>query len=95
MLPSGIIFKKNEKGCILKTSDIFQETRRSQPAAYRATTEDIDYLENQCADEQTNSRCDYQEYPGQDLGFGDLQLTATDKDEVYMIILALELKLLK
>ena len=23
MLPSGIIFKKNEKGCILKTSDIF------------------------------------------------------------------------
>jgi len=58
-----------------------QETRRSQPAAYRATTEDIDYLENQCADEQTNGRCDYQEYPGQDLGFGDLQLTATDKDE--------------
>ena len=74
MLPLGIFFKK-----LLKS---FKETRRSQPAAYRATTEDIDYLENQCADEQTNSRCDYQEYPGQDLGFGDLQLTATDKDEV-------------
>ena len=43
-------------------------------------------MENQCADEQTNGRCDYQEYPGQDLGFGDLQLTATDKDEVSKLL---------
>ena len=59
-----------------------RETRRSQPAAYRATTEDIDYLENQCADARSLGMCDYQEYPGQDLGFGDLQITARSKDEV-------------
>ena len=65
-------------------SYVFQETRRSQPAAYRATTQDIDYLENQCADQNANRGCDYQEYPGQDLGFGDLQITADTKDEVFI-----------
>jgi len=63
------------------TCRLSQETRRSQPAAYRATTQDIDYLENQCADQNANRGCDYQEYPGQDLGFGDLQITADTKDE--------------
>jgi hypothetical protein len=63
------------------TCRLSRETRRSQPAAYRATTEDIDYLENQCADSRSLGMCDYQEYPGQDLGFGDLQVTAENEDE--------------
>ena len=49
---------------------------------FRATTEDVDYLENQCADSRSYGMCDYQEYPESDLGFGDLQITARSKDEV-------------
>ena len=49
---------------------------------YRATTEDVDYLENQCADTGSLGMCEYQEYPGQDLGFPDLQITARNKGEV-------------
>ena len=49
---------------------------------FRATTEDIDYLENQCADSRSYGMCDYQEYPESDLGFGDLQITARSKEEV-------------
>lgn len=69
------------------TCRLSRETRRSQPAAYRATTEDIDYLENQCAADFPKSIgvCDYQEYPGQDLGFGDLQITSKDKEEVGLL----------
>lgn len=59
-----------------------RETRRSQPAAYRATTEDTDYLENQCAQSSDNQgTCDYQEYEGHDLGFADLQITARSKED--------------
>ena len=49
---------------------------------YRATTEDVDYLENQCSDVGSLGMCEYQEYPGQDLGFPDLQITARNKGEV-------------
>ena len=49
---------------------------------YRATTEDVDYLENQCADSRSYGMCDYQEYPESDLGFGDLQITTRSKEEV-------------
>jgi hypothetical protein len=52
----------------------------------RATTEDIDYLENQCAELATKGMCDYQEYPGQDLGFADLQITARSKKEVKKMV---------
>lgn len=67
------------------TCRLSRETRRSQPAAYRATTEDVDYLENQCADARSFGVCDYQEYPGQDLGFGDLQITTKDKETVRFV----------
>ena len=67
------------------TCRLSSETRRSQPAAYRATTEDVDYLENQCADSRSLGVCDYQEYPGQDLGFGDLQITSSSKEEVRIL----------
>merc|ERR1719433_352854 len=63
------------------TCRLSKETRRSQPAAYRATTEDVDYLENQCSDVGSLGMCEYQEYPGQDLGFPDLQITARNKGE--------------
>ena len=49
---------------------------------YRATTDDVDYLENQCADSRSYGMCDYQEYPESDLGFGDLQITTRSKEEV-------------
>ena len=48
---------------------------RSQPSSYRATTQDVDYLENQCAREKRPGNCNYDEYEGQDLGFADIQMT--------------------
>jgi len=53
------------------------ETRRTQPAAYRASPEDVDYMENQCASvKRGENQCDYVEYENQDLGFADLQTRA-------------------
>ena len=43
-------------------------------------------MENQCADARSLGMCEYQEYPGQDLGFGDLQITARSKSEVWILI---------
>ena len=54
---------------------------------FRATTEDVDYLENQCSDVASLGMCEYQEYPGQDLGFADLQITARNKGEVWDILI--------
>ena len=49
----------------------------------RATTSDVDYMENQCAESPIGqATCDYQEYENQDIGFPDLQVTTADKDEV-------------
>jgi len=65
-----------------KTCRLSQETRRTQPSAYRATTADVDYLENQCAENPIGqANCDYQEYENQDIGFPDLQITVANKDE--------------
>ena len=50
---------------------------------YRATTADVDYLENQCAENPIGqASCDYQEYENQDIGFPDLQVTVANKEEV-------------
>ena len=56
----------------------------SQFSCFRATTSDVDYLENQCAKEpeQRSQSCDYLEYENQDLGYADLQLSTPTKDEV-------------
>lgn len=60
-----------------------KETRRTQPAAYRASIDDVDYLENQCAGPPLGrTTCDYQGYEEQDLGFPDLQTTARSREEV-------------
>ena len=54
---------------------------------YRATTADVDYLENQCAENPIGqATCDYQEYENQDIGFPDLQVTVANKDEVKYIL---------
>ena len=51
---------------------------------FRATTADVDYLENQCAENPVGqANCDYQEYENQDIGFPDLQVTVVNKDEVW------------
>ena len=49
----------------------------------RATTADVDYLENQCAENPIGqATCDYQEYENQDIGFPDLQITVANQAEV-------------
>ena len=54
---------------------------------YRATTADVDYLENQCAENPIGqASCDYQEYENQDIGFPDLQVTVANKEEVWYIL---------
>ena len=53
---------------------------RSQPSSYRATTQDVDYLENQCAREKRPGNCEYDEYEGQDLGFADIQMTTRSQE---------------
>ena len=50
---------------------------------FRATTADVDYLENQCAENPIGqATCDYQEYENQDIGFPDLQITVANQAEV-------------
>ena len=57
---------------------------------YRATTSDVDYLENQCAEPPVGqATCDYQEYENQDIGFSDLQVTTADKDEVGLCLMTM------
>ncbi|XP_059096063.1 uncharacterized protein LOC131890668 isoform X2 [Tigriopus californicus] len=73
----SIEYDYSQKVCRLST-----QTRRSQPASYRPTTDDVDYLENQCQPEPTSDQaCHYLEYDNQDLGYADLQSKATSKDE--------------
>ena len=57
----------------------------SEPNSFlsRATTADVDYLENQCAENPIGqATCDYQEYENQDIGFPDLQITVANQAEV-------------
>ena len=50
---------------------------------FRASIDDMEYLENQCADDpQDRVSCDYQEYENQDLGFPDLLISGVSKEEV-------------
>ena len=59
------------------------QSRRSQPAAYRATTQDIDYIENQCVKEEPRTdSCQYESYEDQDIGFADIQIQTTSATEV-------------
>merc|ERR1719431_885922 len=52
-----------------------KETRRSQPASFRASTSNVDYLENQCARERRSASCQFEQYEGRDIGYADIQVT--------------------
>merc|ERR1719331_3417939 len=95
LVPSGEKTNYFEELCLLETAfpcasaEYFQtdqecrlsrESRRSQPSSYRATTQDVDYLENQCAREKRPGNCEYDEYSGQDLGFADIQMTTRSQE---------------
>ena len=43
---------------------------------FRATTGDIDYIENQCVVEEVDTSCKYEVYEGQDIGYADIQVQA-------------------
>ena len=62
-----------------------RESRRSQPGAYRATTADTDYIENQCvatAAAEAGPSCQYERYEDQDIGYADIQVAAASAEEV-------------
>ena len=44
---------------------------------FRATTGDIDYIENQCVVEEVDTSCKYEVYEGQDIGYADIQVQAS------------------
>ena len=48
----------------------------------RATTGDIDYIENQCVVEEVDTSCKYEVYEGQDIGYADIQVQAGSAKEV-------------
>ena len=48
----------------------------------RATTGDIDYIENQCVVEEVDTSCKYEVYEGQDIGYADIQVQASSAKEV-------------
>ena len=48
----------------------------------RATTGDIDYIENQCVVEEVDTSCKYEVYEGQDIGYEDIQVQAGSAKEV-------------
>jgi len=58
-----------------------KDTRRSQPASFRAGTENVDYLENQCIRERLPESCQYEKYEDQDIGYADIQLSARNSKE--------------
>ena len=63
-----------------------RQTRRSQPAAYRATTRDVDYIENQCVrEDQRRESCDYESYQDQDIGYPDIKIQAATATEVRIL----------
>ena len=59
-----------------------RESRRTQPASYRATTADVDYLENQCAKERRPAGCKYDEFENQDIGYADIQISSRNANDV-------------
>ena len=54
----------------------------SRTFLHRATTGDIDYIENQCVVEEVDTSCKYEVYEGQDIGYADIQVQASSAKEV-------------
>ena len=59
-----------------------RNTRRSRPASFRAATENVDYLENQCVRERLPPACRPDLYENQDFGYADIDISANDVEEV-------------
>ena len=64
-----------------------RHTRRSRPAAFRAATERVDYLENQCHRERSPDTCQPELYEDQDLGYADIELSANNAVEVRLDVI--------
>ena len=60
----------------------FISTFYSRTFLHRATTGDIDYIENQCVVEEVDTSCKYEVYEGQDIGYADIQVQASSAKEV-------------
>ena len=65
-----------------------KDTRRTRPASFRAGTENVDYLENQCIRERLPESCQYEKYENQDIGYADLHLSARSSEEVSVSLLS-------
>ena len=59
-----------------------RQTRRSRPASFRAGTENVDYLENQCVRERLPETCRPDLYENQDFGYADIDISANNAEEV-------------
>ena len=59
-----------------------RQTRRSRPASFRAGTENVDYLENQCVRERMQETCRPDLYENQDFGYADIELSVNNAEEV-------------
>ena len=58
-----------------------RQTRRSRPASFRAGTENVDYLENQCVRERLPDTCRPDLYENQDFGYADIDISANNAEE--------------
>lgn len=59
-----------------------RQTRRSRPASFRAGTENVDYLENQCVRERLPPTCRPDLYENQDFGYADIDISVNSAEEV-------------
>ena len=59
-----------------------RHSRRTQPGAYRATTRDVDYIENQCVKAEAEDSCQYEVYENQDIGYADISVQTNSAAEV-------------
>ena len=59
-----------------------RHSRRTQPGAYRASTRDVDYIENQCVKAEVEDSCKYEVYENQDIGYADISVQSNSAAEV-------------
>ena len=61
------------------------QTRRSRPASFRAGTENVDYLENQCVRERLSPTCRPDLYENTDFGYADIEISVNNAEEVILL----------
>ncbi|XP_064087392.1 uncharacterized protein LOC135202055 [Macrobrachium nipponense] len=81
-----------ERGLMCRSAEYHQrdgvcrlsrQDRRTQPLSFRPASPLIHYIENQCSGVANNQHCDFEEFPAQDLGHGDLQVPVESKTECH------------